>query len=127
RRFEELRLANPGLPGIARVSAWLHLLAHSPEAERFVHAWIVESQGDPDAWLCRLRLQLRAGELEAACDDAVVAVQRTADDRAVLAEIVQCCLDAEAEATPGLSEQVRILTQRFQVLLARSSGTGGGR
>jgi hypothetical protein len=78
RRFEELRLANPGLPGIARVGASL-LLAHSPEAERYMQPWIVESQGDPDAWACRLR-RLRTGELEAACDDAVVAVQRTADE-----------------------------------------------
>jgi serine/threonine protein kinase/tetratricopeptide (TPR) repeat protein len=127
RRFEELRQANPGLPGIARVSAWLHLRAHSPETSRFVQAWVVDSQGDPDAWLCRLRLQLRTGEFEAACDDAMVAVQNTADPDAVLGEVAQCCLEAAAESTPGHTEQVRLLAQRFQALKARREAQGGGR
>ncbi len=127
-RFEELRLANPALPGIARVAAWMHVQAHSPNAAGLVQAWLVDAEGDPEAWLCRLRLRLRSGQIDDARDDAVMVVQQSVATRAAVQEVLRCCQEAQAEVVADKSDEVRQLAQRFEGMLpVLGQAAGGGR
>lgn len=87
-RFELLHRDHPRLPGIARVAAELHLMADSPDAERFAGAWVVEAQGDPEAMRCRMRAALKRGLVGDAADDAAVAVQQAVDPGEMLATVI---------------------------------------
>jgi serine/threonine protein kinase len=127
-RFEQLRAEHPNLPGITRAAALLHRLADSPDAARLAQAWVVAADGDPEAWMCRLRAWLRQGALPEARDDAIAAVQESVDAAEALAEVVRVCEESMREVSPGVLEALRVLVQQFQAL--RDEGTtpfGGGR
>ena len=126
-RFEELHRNHPSLPGIARVAAQLHQLADSPEAQRLAQAWIVEARGDPEAQLCRMRMWLRKGALQEACDDAIVAVQEAVDPGEALAVVVAVCQEAMREQAPGAAEAARLLVHQFQSLQLDRVDAGGRR
>ncbi|MFM1872058.1 MAG: Serine/threonine-protein kinase PrkC [Planctomycetota bacterium] len=123
QRFEELRRANPNLPGMARVAAQLHYLAQSPEAERLLDAWVADAEGDPDAHLLRMRWRLRAGRIDAALDDGMYAVQSSALRDETLQAIVAACEESATELGLGERESALALGQSFRAL----QGLGGGR
>lgn len=118
-KFEELRRNHPGLPGMARVAALLHDRARSGEALRHAMAWVVEETADPQALMCRMRCRLRGGELDAALDDGMAAVQRDAD-RIATAELVAKTWEEMAnEAGAGVREALLAMAQTF-----RAAGDG---
>ncbi|MGB3966840.1 MAG: hypothetical protein WBO45_08920, partial [Planctomycetota bacterium] len=115
-RFEELRANHPNLHGITAVAARMHLAGGSAEAARLAQAWVVDADGDPDAWLCRMQERLRRGLLPEACDDGMSAVQESVDGQAAIAAVIRIC-EAEAPAlAPGAVEGARSLARQFQEL-----------
>ncbi|MEO6593478.1 MAG: hypothetical protein ABIP94_01850, partial [Planctomycetota bacterium] len=89
-------------------------------------AWIAEADGDPAAQLCRMRILLRAGAIEEARDDAMVAVQESVARDQALQDVVQICQEAATELEAGAVEGVRLMAQQFHSLQT-SDGTNGGR
>jgi serine/threonine protein kinase len=126
-RFEQLRADHPNLPGIARVAACLHEVAGSPDALRLADAWIVQADGDPEAWLCRFRVRLRLGQLAEARDDAIIAVQESIDAGEGLAAVGRALQAAMRDLAPGTLEAARVLQQQFQALADGLSVVGGRR
>ena len=126
-RFEEFRRNHPGLSGLARTAAQLHLLAGSGEALAHANAWVIEADGDPRAQLCRMQCQLRLGALAEARDDAIVAVQSSIMPQAALADVVRLCQDCAPWLQGADLEGLRILTQQFRGLLDRGIAPHGGR
>jgi hypothetical protein len=125
-RFEELRRNHPSLPGMARVAAQLHLLAQTSEARSLATAWIAEAEGDPAAWLCRMHVLLRQGELDEALDDAMVAVQRSTARGEALASVVRVCEAAAADLEPGARDAVLAMAQRFRAVDAGAPASAEG-
>jgi serine/threonine protein kinase len=121
-RFEELRRSHPGLRGMLRTAARLHQIAGSAEGAALTQAWFAEAEGDPEAWLWRMRLSLGRGEFEEALDDAMIAVQQSVDREGTTDEIVRICEEAAAGLDPGGAEAARVLAMSF-----RSPGTGDQR
>jgi serine/threonine protein kinase len=101
-RFEQLRQREPGLPGMLRVAAQLHLRAGSPLAGKLITDWVAEADGDPRAQACRLQWRLRQGELPGALDDGMVVVQQSVQRAAALQWVAQLC---EGEAAVGLGTE----------------------
>lgn len=122
-RFEQLRAREPNLPGLLRVAARMHQLADGPLAAPLALEWIADADGDPAAQLCRMRTRLRAGELEDALDDGMVAVQQSVARDEMLQAVVRLCEAAAAEADQGTRQGVQAMAQSFRWLL----GEGGGR
>ncbi|MCR9245220.1 MAG: serine/threonine protein kinase [bacterium] len=91
-RFEEFYRLHPDLPGIVPVAARIHVRAGTSAARGFVDDWVAEAQGDPQALLLRMQLRMPITEewLDAG-DDAMVAVQRSVDQRAAIQEILRLC------------------------------------
>jgi serine/threonine protein kinase len=127
RRFEELQRNHPNMPGLAAIAAKMHHLAASPDALAWAKTWVVEAEGDPEAWLTRMSCQLRAGAIEDARDDAMVAVQEAVSPTATLAEVVRLCQESAPSLDAGAAELLRLLTQRFRTLLEDAVGAEGGR
>ncbi len=126
-RFEELRRNFASLPGLARTAARMHLRAGSPLALELANAWVVESDGEPEAQLCRMQCQLRLGALEQARDDAIVAVQESVAPTATLTEVVRLCQEAAPVLPAGETEGLLLLVQQFRRLLERGIELPGGR
>jgi hypothetical protein len=122
-RFEELRRNHPALRGMLSVAARMHLMAGSPDAEKWVREWIVEAEGDPDAQLCRMRLLLRDGRLEEARDDAMVAVQESVARAETLREVIRICEESQDELEAGAVEEVRLMARQFSALGAAGEGS----
>jgi serine/threonine protein kinase len=120
-RFEELRKKEPNLPGMRRVAAQVHHLAGTAEADGLIMDWITAAEGDPAAQLCRMAFRLRAGELERALDDGMVAVQQSLAPEETLHEVVRLCEDAAADADQGTRQGVLAMAQSFRWL-----NLGGG-
>lgn len=125
-RFEELRRDHPGLPGLLPVTACVHLLAESPDAGSWVDRWIVEAEGDPEAQLCRMRVRLLEGRIEAARDDAIVAVQQSLVRDEALQDVVGCCAAVAGRLDPGAVEAVRLMGLDFRALLQPADAPAGG-
>jgi hypothetical protein len=124
-RFDELRRNHAGLPGMVRAAAMLHVLAESPEAPRLVQAWLVEADGDPAAWLLRMRLQLRSGALVEARDDAIVAVQESVAPDATLQHVLRICQESSGAFEAGAIEGLRLMVQQFRDVLENAAAAGG--
>ncbi|MBX3465203.1 MAG: serine/threonine protein kinase [Planctomycetes bacterium] len=120
-RFEELRRQHPSLPGMLRVAAQLHQLADSETAPALTQAWFVEAEGDPEAQLWRMRAALRRGAIEAARDDAMIAVQESVDRALAIDQVVRICQEIGPVLEPGLAEGAQVIAQLFRAL----QGTAG--
>jgi serine/threonine protein kinase len=116
-RFEELRRAHAGLPGMMRVAAQLHHIAGSDEASAMTQAWFAEAEGDPEAWFWRMRVSLQRGEMERARDDAMIAVQACVDRSGMLKRVVSACDEEVADLEPRNAAAVRQLAGTFRSLL----------
>ncbi len=116
-RFEALRTAHPGLVGMQRAAALIHVAANAPEARAFATAWVVDQPEDPEARLCRLRTALHTGDLPAALDDAMFATQQAADRRATLAAIGAVFEAMAGDAPATARDGVRALAASFRALL----------
>jgi len=115
-RFSLLHRDHPRLPGIARVAAQLHLLAESPDAERFARDWVVDAQGDPEALLCRMRVGLRQGDIVGARDDAIVAIQAAVDAQDTLAGVLATWREALAGLDGAAAAAAREVIAQFEAL-----------
>ena len=116
QRFEELRRNYPSLPGMHGAAARMHYLAQSAEAEALLDAWVAEGEGDPEAYLLRLRWRLRNGRVEAAMDDAMAAVQQAALRDETLQAIVAICEEVAAGLGVGARESALAMGQSFKAL-----------
>ncbi|HEX6811196.1 MAG TPA: serine/threonine-protein kinase [Planctomycetota bacterium] len=127
-RFETLRRNHPGLRGMLRVAARMHLMAGSPDADKWIREWIVEAEGDPEALLCRMRLLLREGKLEEARDDAIVAVQESVARAETLRDVVSIWDESQGELGAGDVEDARIIARQFRALeVDNGAAEGSGR
>ena len=126
-RFEELRRQHPGLPGMLRVAAQLHQLAGTDTAESLTQAWFVEAEGDPEALLWRMRAALRGGDVDAARDDAMVAVQQSVDRAETIAQIVRACDELAPELGAGAAAAAQAIAGSFAALLGPAPAGGGPR
>jgi len=116
-RFENLRRNHPGLPGLVPVTARMHGIAGTDEAVRWATDWIAVAQGDPRAHLCRMRALLRAGRLDEARDDAIVAVQQSISPEDTVRAVLADCADASSGLDPAAIAAVRVMGQQFAALL----------
>ncbi len=116
QRFDELRRSYPNLSGMPRLAAQMHVLAQSPEAERLLDGWVADAEGDPEAHLLRMRWRLRAGRLEPALDDAMLAAQLAVLRDETLLAIVAICDEVAQELGTGVRESVIALGQSFRGL-----------
>jgi hypothetical protein len=126
-RFEELRQSHPNLRGIVAVAARLHAIAATPAALPWADAWVVEADGDPDAYLCRMLVRLRLGLFEEARDDAIVAVQHSVAPDVTARDVVREAQVLAPELEPGVAEAVRVLAQQFRTLVDSGSLARGAR
>jgi len=115
-RFEELRRQYPSLPGMLRTASQLHQLAGTESAAALTQAWFVEAEGDPEAQLWRMRASLQRGAMEAARDDAMIAVQESVDRDQTIDQIVRVCQELGPELDPGVAEGAQVLARLFRSL-----------
>ncbi|MGE3174992.1 MAG: serine/threonine-protein kinase [Planctomycetota bacterium] len=116
-RFETLRADHPGLPGMRRTAALLHLAARSPRAHGLADAWVRDEAEDPAALRCRMVASLRLGDVEAVLDDAMAMVQNAGDRDAALAAIVRECEAAQGDAPLPARARIGELLATFRGLL----------
>lgn len=115
-RFELLRSAHPTLPGMLRTAAQLHTAANDGLARGLASAWIADESQDPAARLCRMRCALRAGDLAAALDDAMIAVQLAADRRTAIDAVCAHCTAAASEAPTDAHDAILAMADSFRAL-----------
>ncbi len=115
-RFDQLRASHPGLAGMQRIAALLHLAAGDDVARGLAAAWATDQPEDPEARLCRMRTSLRAGDLPAALDDAMSAVQLAVDRGAMLAAVGSLCDAAAGEAPTSVHADIRAMAASFRAL-----------
>ncbi|MBL8750402.1 MAG: serine/threonine protein kinase [Planctomycetes bacterium] len=125
-RFEELRRNQPNLPGMQRAAAMMHFAAGSAEAAVLAQVWLLDAEGDPAATMMRMRCHLRAGAVEDARDDAMVAVQDAASREDAIAEVVRACQEAAATLDGGAVEGVRLMARQFAALVRGGAGPEHG-
>ena len=124
--------ATPGLGANWRLDFWrraaeLHLLADSPDAERFASAWVVDAQGDPEAMRCRMRVALKRGLVAEAADDAAVAVQQAVDPGEMLATVIADWREALPRLAPDELAKAQGVLQQFEALPRDGFVPAGGR
>ena len=126
-RFDEFRRAHRGLPGLLEVAARIHLLAGSPQALGLADQWVAAAGGDPAARLCRMEVRLIEGQLAAARDDAIAAVQGAIEPDAALRDVVALLGRSAQQAAPGVAEGLKLMRQQFLELQQAGLPTFGGR
>ena len=126
RRFEELRRTHPSLPGMQSVAAQMNLLAGTPQASGLVMEWIADAEGDPVAQLCRMRMRLRDGDLTAALDDGMAAVQQSVARDETLQEVVRICEQCAEQAGVAAQPGLLAMAQSFRQLRGESATTDDG-
>ena len=115
-RFDALKTSHPTLAGMQRVAALLHCAANDATARALAVTWVVDQPFDPEARLCRMRASLRAGDLAAATDDAMVAVQMAVDRPAAIDAVCAVCTAAAGEAPEAAREGIQGLLAAFREL-----------
>ena len=126
-RFREFHRLHPGEPGIVEVAARMHSLAESSEALQWASLWVVDADGDPDAYMCRLKVLVRQGRLSEARDDAVVIAQNSPDRVSAMLRIVAELRDAAKAVEPDTAEGLTIMATQFQSLIQQARDHEEGR
>ena len=115
-RFDEFRRDHPGLDGVLEVAARMHLRAGSEDAASWADRWVFDTGDDPAALLCRMQVRLQAGELEAARDDAIAAVQAATEPGDALDDVLRRLGEFAQRAPAALAVAVREMTAQFAQL-----------
>ncbi|MGK0349575.1 MAG: serine/threonine protein kinase [Planctomycetota bacterium] len=126
-RFNEFRRLHPGEPGIAAVGARLHSLAKSPDALRWASDWVIVADGDPDAFMSRLKVLARMDRLQEARDDAIVIAQSSPNQIPAMQRIVEAFQSAAQDAGPTAAEGLMLMVNQFQTLIQEAALRNRGR
>lgn len=126
-RFREFHRLHPGEPGIVEVAARLHSLARSPDSLQWASAWVVDANGDPDAYMCRLKVLARMDRLPEVMDDATVITQNSGHKIEAMLGIVKELEEASKQATQTSAEGLRSMADQFQNLIKEAVARNGGR
>jgi serine/threonine protein kinase len=119
-RFREFYRLHPGEPGVVEVAALMHSLAESTEALDWASLWVVEADGDPDAFMCRLKVLIRMGRLSEARDDAIVIAQNSPNRVPAMLRIVAELRDAAQAAGPATAEGLMLMASQFHELVQQA-------
>ncbi|MFT4513495.1 MAG: serine/threonine protein kinase [Planctomycetota bacterium] len=115
-RFKAFHRLHPGEPGIVEVAARMHSLANSSEALQWASSWVVEANGDPAAFMCRLKVLSRLGRVEEAMDDATVISQNSLHQGPAMLRIVTALTEAAEFADPGTANGLALMAKQFRDL-----------